>query len=489
MQLSIFYNNLDAKNNRLFKLLVLFISLFIVNYIAKKNGSSGGSSTTIIFFVFELILIIIDPVYSFIYSFVIHVDIFTSLADSWIQAFSFLFMFYIFIKHPKSLSTLLEDIKLKKLFNLSLVLIIYVVFINVGLKSGFTIENIKISFGYIFGFLTILPAYYFTLNKPKDLFIGLFFVTVCFLFVYYLDIIKGYGIFKLESYLHLEESTMERLAGYDIRQFMIFFTYLIPASLLVTNLKSINKYLLISIGIAAYIILVLAFYRLAMFYVLMGTLLSYFSIKKYADTKNVIKYVIGFIVLLFTAGLFFGEYITEIRNVFEIALNYFSGKGGDASADARFDLQLPILSGHFFNDPFTGYGLVESVKLFRVGMMGFVDFPVLGTITAYGIIGMSIYYYKFFVLLTGTKMNSLDMELNNHDPFIFYLNLTLRAYIVTMITFRFFYISWEFTFDYQQAEFGLFTGVFLALNNILSQEAQQEHYSENEELLRSSNFY
>ena len=86
-------------------------------------------------------------------------------------------------------------------------------------------------------------------------------------------------------------------------------------------------------------------------------------------------------------------------------------------------------------------------------------------------------------------MNYLDMELNNHDPFIFYLNLTLRAYIVTMITFRFFYISWEFTFDYQQAEFGLFTGVFLALNNILSQEAQQEHYSENEELLRSSNFY
>ena len=197
MQLSNFYYNLDAKSNRLFKLLVLFISLFIVNYLAKKNGSGGGSSTTIVFIVFELILIIIDPVYSFIYSFVIHVDIFTCLADTWIQAFSFLFMFYIFIKHPKSLGILFEDKKLKKLVNVSFVLIFYVIFVNVGLKSGFTTENLKISFGYIFGFLTILPAYYFALNKPKDLFIGLFFVTGCFLFVYYLDIIKGYGNFQV----------------------------------------------------------------------------------------------------------------------------------------------------------------------------------------------------------------------------------------------------------------------------------------------------
>ena len=113
-------------------------------------------------------------------------------------------------------------------------------------------------------------------------------------------------------------------------------------------------------------------------------------------------------------------------------------------------------------------------------MMGFVDFPIIGTLTAYGIIGMILYYLKFFVLLTGTNRNSNNFDINKHEPFTLYIYLTLKAYFITMITFRVFYVSWEFTFDYQQAEFGLFAGVFLALNNILGQQ-ELEDQSEEEE--------
>ena len=150
--------------------------------------------------------------------------------------------------------------------------------INIGFKSSFTSQNILPNFNFIFGFLTVLPAYYFTLKQPKELFISLAAVAAIVLFVFYLDLAKGYGIFKLNASARSTEADVERLAGYDIRQFMLFFAYLLPATLVVTNIKKIHKYILIAIGFMSYVVLVIALYRLAMFYTAMGIIISYFFI-------------------------------------------------------------------------------------------------------------------------------------------------------------------------------------------------------------------
>ena len=74
--------------------------------------------------------------------------------------------------------------------------------------------------------------------------------------------------------------------------------------------------------------------------------------------------------------------------------------------------------------------------------------------------------------------------MDDYDPFIFFLYSTLRAYFITMVTFRFFYISWEITFDYQQAEFGLFAGVFLGLHYFLKQAEYETEEEQNKEYSR-----
>ncbi len=485
LDLSTFYGNLYAKDKPYFKVGFLVVSIMIVNFLGIKiGGAGGGSGPAAAFILLEIALIILDPLYAFVFAFVIHVDIIACLSFSYVPIISLFSMFYIFLVTKGLFQEILNNKKIKLLLLVSFILGIYLFFVNIGLKSGFSKENFLVGFGYIFGFLTILPAYFFTINRPKELFQSLTVVAACCLIAYFLDLSKKWGIFKLDVYFHLEDSTMERMAGYDIRQFMIFFAYLIPAVVVTKRVKNVYKLILLFVGVFSFLILVLAFYRLAMFYVGMGLLLSFIFIKKYADTKNVFKYLVGGFILIIGASLVFGNYFTEINKIIGITIDYFNGKGGDNSADTRFEGQLPILKNLFFGSPWTGIGLIEIQKWYRLDMMGFVDFPVLGSLTAFGIVGMSIYYLKYLIILLNGKVNLFNVDLEEDDQFTVYLYLTLKAYIITMITFRFFYISWEFTFDYMQAEFGLVAGAFLALQYILREKSmlEVEDVEEDEEI-------
>ena len=485
MDLSLFYSNLYNKEKPVFKIGILLFAIMIVNYLGLKSGGVGiGAGPILSFIFFEIILIIIDPLYAFVYAFVVHVDIIACLSYSYVPVVSLFSMFYIFFINKGLLQEILRNPKIKMLISLGFILGIYLVVVNIGLKSGFNRENFIIGFGYIFGFFAILPAYYFSIKRPKDLFQSLTIVAACCLLLYFLDLSKKWGIFKLDIYLHLEDSTMERMAGYDIRQFMIFFSYLIPAAILAKKVKNLHKLILLFVGVFSYLILVLAFYRLAMFYVGMGLILSFIFIRKYADTRNLFKYLIAGLILIIGASLVFGNYFKEINNIIGITFDYFNGKGGDDSADARFEKQLPILKDLFYSNPLTGVGVIEIQRWYKVNMMGFVDFPVLGTLAAYGIVGMFIYYLKYIIILTKNKIDLYSVDLDDVDQFPAYLYLTIKAYIITMITFRFFYISWEFTFDYMQAEFGLLTGAYFALQDVLKDKASQlngEEY-ENEDV-------
>jgi hypothetical protein len=466
-----FYKNFETKNIPAFKLFALLGSIFIIYYILIAKGPEG-STPIMAFMILEIILLLISPLYAFVYCFVIQIDVLSRLnGASWANYLPLLGMYAVFFLDTKSLNIIFQDKKLKNLIFVSVLFSLYLLVINIGFKSGFSSQNILQNFGYIFGFFTILPAYYFTLKQPKELFVSLAAVAVVVLSVFFLDLARGYGIFKLEASDRGTESTLERVAGYDIRQFMLCFTYLLPAILVVINIKKFHKYILIAIGLLSYTVIIIALYRLAMFYIAMGIIMSYFFIKKYADTGNILKYFFGLIIMLFLASLFFGQYLTQIQHLFENTINYLTGNRNvqDTSADARFETQYPILTDIIFANFFTGIGLIEIVQMYTFDMYGFVDFPILGTLAAFGFIGMILYYIKFFILLGGTKTDLKNISAEHHDPFVFYLYLTLKAYFITMITFRFFYISWELTFDYLQAEFGLFVGVFLALTKILTE--------------------
>lgn len=475
MELSEFFENLNSKKLPVFKLGFLIVSLIFVNYVAKFTLLSG-SANLIVFVIFEIALLIIDPFYAFIYAFVQHVDIFECYHFTWSKFLTVVCMFYVFIRDTKSIYELFEDKKLKTIFYLALLFGFYVIIFNIGLKSTLNLKNITDNAGFIFGFLTILPAYYYTLKRPQDLFVSLTVVSASFIIIYYISLIKGLGLFKLENAERHTGADIERLAGYDVRQFIIFFTYLIPAFVLTSKIKTIYKYILIFIGIFSFVILIFAFYRLAMFYVTMGTILSFIFIRRYAKKINLLK--ISFLAITFylIANFFLGNYLTEVNKLFFATLDYFEGKGNDSSADSRIEYQIPILTGFINSNFWTGKGISEIESLVEIGELNLmVDIPILGTLAAFGVIGMFLYYLRYIVLLTGTTRNfkTLNRAIINEYPFMFYLFLTLKAYIITMVTFRFFYISWELTMVTQQAEFGLFAGVFLALNYVFKNYEQE----------------
>ena len=467
MDISIFYTNLYSKDKPIFKISCLLGALFIINYLGMKSESAGPIAP-LSFIVLVVAMIALDPFYGFLFAVIVHVDIMSCLSYNYIGPMSFLSMFYVFIINSKLLKEVLHNKRVKNLVNISLILGAYIAFINIGYISGFTKENYVVGFGAITGFLVIIPAYYFTLTRPREFFIAIVVVDVLFVLLYFMDVVKGTHLFKLDSSLHSAESTMERLSGYNVRQCALFFFYLLPAIMLVPNLKTIQRYLLLFIGIFSFLVLVLAFYRLAMFYSIMGMLLSFVFIRKYADTSKLWKYLIIFVVMGVVVVLFFSKYIVEMQKIISITVDYFTGKGQDVSSDARFGTQKAYLTDLFYNSPVIGFGLIEITRLYLVDMWGFVDFPFLGTLAAFGVIGMSLYYFKFYYLLFGTKKELSQINLHQEDPFLVYFYLTMKAFIITLITFRLIYISWEFTYDYMQGEFGLFAGIFLALHNVLS---------------------
>jgi hypothetical protein len=203
----------------------------------------------------------------------------------------------------------------------------------------------------------------------------------------------------------------------------------------------------------------------------MGLLLSIYLVGKYFKTEELLG---RFIFVVFFLGLviyFFGEYIIQFQKVYEGTIDYFSGKGDDKSADERFLNQTPILISYINNDFWTGCGLVKATLMTNNKMFGFVDIPIMGSLAKFGLVGVSIYYMRFYFLLrdkTKFKIRFLN-NYNEKDKFILYVHQTIKAYLITMITFRLFYISWELAFDWQQVEFGLITGIFLGLERIIIQ--------------------
>ena len=469
-------NDLDNPTIPVFGLGALLASLFIVNYISIKMGSASATIPLAVFIIFLVGLFFLNPVYVFVYCFVLHVDVMSCFSYNWAKLLTLTFMFLVFVKDRKSFFLLFSDKKLRILIFMSLIFGVYLLLINIGLKADLNSKSVMGYIGYMFGFLTIMPAYYCTLKYPRKLLMSLALIAATFLVVYFFSLGMDLDLFKLKNYERGTGANIDRLAGYDLRQFVIFFAYLIPAAALSTRLNNTAKYLLIFVGVFSYVVLILAFYRLAMFYVAMGLFISYFFIRKYVEARHLFKYLFLSIAVVFLAGFFFQEYFTEIQNLFSNTVSYFSGDATDSSADVRFDYQFPTMIKLFSANFWTGMGLTEIKGMQAFGMMGFVDMPLIGTLTAFGVIGMFLYYLKFFVLLSGTKTNLNGMDLDEYDPFIFFLYSTLKAYFITMVTFRFFYISWELTFDYQQAEFGLFAGVFLGLHYFLKQAEYETQF-------------
>jgi hypothetical protein len=166
---------------------------------------------------------------------------------------------------------------------------------------------------------------------------------------------------------------------------------------------------------------------------------------------------------------FFSEYITEFQKVFSGTLDYFNGKGDDSSADERFLNQTPILLAYIYTNFWTGCGIVEADLMTKKEMYGFVDIPLLGSLAKFGFLAMFFYYFRFYYILRNKNQFNIKYIsfYNENQKLLLYVYLTVKAYIISLITFRLFYISWELAFDWQQLEFGLIVGIYFGLERVI----------------------
>ena len=267
-----------------FQILFTVFSLITVNYLTINNNDT--SQVLFVFIFLQLLLYAMNPLCAFVFCFVMNVNTMNNFSFLWSKFLTILFSFSIFIFNPKFLVLILKNNKLKIVFLWSIIFSFYVIIINIMSKTNVDYKIIFNNFNIIFGFLIILPSYHFAIKQPKDFFILLAFVSGTFLFVYYSNLIFNLNLFEIGDIKSSIDSDLTRLAGYDIRQFIIFYFFLIPAFILTKAVPSIYKFCLIGIGLLAFLILVLGIYRLAMFYNFMGLLLSIYLIGKYVKIEQ-----------------------------------------------------------------------------------------------------------------------------------------------------------------------------------------------------------
>ena len=457
-------NSLNANINKLRPISCMIIGLIILNYLGFQVQSA---LSFIIFCSFFFVLFFTDIVCAFVFAYTYHVNVVHFSGFSWLHLVSFTAMFLTLFRYKESYLLFKENRSLKPLFIVAILFMLFVLFINLLGKGASPLEILRTS-GYYLGFFTFIPAYYLALRFRKKLFSQLTLIAALFLCLYYCDLYFKLGIMHIGTSSRGDDFEITRIMGYDVRQFMIFYTYLLPATIFM-DIGNKKKAYLIVIAIFSYLIIILAVYRLAIFYVAMGALTTFFFVARYINLSKLFMRI-SVITLVLIAALFLaGNIIDQYTDIFQWTLNSFSSGSSDESANIRFMIQLPILQEMFNENMLTGAGLQTLLdEATENGMFGLVDLPILGTLAAFGIIGMFLYYFRFYIILSKKtsefSRDKLFISKNKNDFFFF---IALKAYFITMITYRLFYISWELTFEYQQAEFGLFVGAYFALHKIL----------------------
>jgi len=174
-----------------------------------------------------------------------------------------------------------------------------------------------------------------------------------------------------------------------------------------------------------------------------------------------------FLLYYLASDFFIGLSVTFIKTFQEIL-----GSQSQGTTQTRTIIELPKHIFFIKNNPFFGTGFIQAwfENFFNKYDLGLTDIPLTSTLAMYGIIGMLIYYFRFYIIyknIIHIFKYIKQFKIIMIDFYIFEIVtlFALSAYFISMIAFRLFYISWELTIGEKQIEFGLFLGIFFALIN------------------------
>lgn len=424
--------------------------------------------STIIFWLISIFFLFSSGVYAFFFAFFTAINITDSVDITNYKLSTTVVIFSSILFKSSIKKNPFNDHRFKKIFILGLAFSLYWIVSYFVKSPNRSIADLFFAYPFlVFGFLVCLPAYIHFINSLTIAIAIIFKVAILYVFSYYLCFFAEIPLFYKNAISRNEESDLIRYVGADLRSIFSFLTIFIPlilSSSTQIDFKSRITYTSVLILILG--VLYVSFMRLEGFYTLSTLFLVVFLfyMNNFLDFRRI---YLSVIFVFFAALPIIGvSNILEVLTIINWSFGSLSGTEVDTSVDTRLLVEFPFLWEQFQKYPIFGVGL-ENLGIQEkneLGAYAFVDIPILGSLAAYGIIGMSIYYIKIFTLISlKPKMtNSLTVYSTNVNKSI----IAIWAYILGMLLFRFFHISFELVFDYRQVEYGLIIGLFLALYRI-----------------------
>ena len=414
----------------------------------------------------------LSPTVSFVYALLFLIDPMAKFGLSALSIVPLILCFlHFFLNIEKCLLILSKDRILKKIMGVCLLFSIYQLFVSFLLLSQqdiyYAFENSR----YWLGIWILIPTYIFIIIDRNNFFVSITLVVLIIMVMYFLSFFAFFSFFEInEAFRYSQDDSLKRYFSFDLRQITKIFVYLLPLVLIFHLINGTTKILVIIIGVLVYLSVLFAVLRTEIVYLTMGAIISVYVTSKKIKANNFLKTFMWFFLCVIFILVLFPSIFETIIQIFDGLLSINDENLQDESKDQRLYVQLPVLLKIIEESPFFGGG-TYSVSYKATGHQLLYDIPVLGAFGAYGIIGMLIYYSRFYYIFLRYKSLKMTQKLYDRFPFECLLTNALLAYFITMITFRTLHINIELAFNFGMSEFGVFIGVYFGLTKILIEDS------------------
>lgn len=473
---------------------VLYLSIIILFVFHKNTGSIGLLCYAFIFVSF-IHLYFKNLTYAFVLCLVIIANpgrIFSVEAFGMSSHLLRIQDLYFYLSFLCGFSPRLRHIKisndLKKVLPVLIAFTLYQIIVSLIFKLDISspsaiikdLERLKM---WIFGVYVLFPTYKIIQYDSKEFIkaiINLALIFAC------LAIISAYTPFKIidfNSGARFDRTDLIRTMIQNSEIFKVVMFIAFGILLINYSDKKFNIYLA---GILTLAIPIMGLFRLE----IMFTFATMAIVYKFVSTSfniEISKLFRVLMILIFLLAIFFISFPKFSNGIVDTYISTFdevSGKTAQGSTQTRTIIELPKHLQIIRNNPVLGVGFRKEWWRNYENKLdwGLSDIPITSTLAMYGVIGMFIYYLRFYFLISGArkvnrfiKENRSKLSLtNNLEIATMY---ALGAYFITMVSFRLFYIGWELTIDKLQFELGVCIGLLYGLINNLRSEIEENEAS------------
>lgn len=463
------YNGKLKKNKINFRALGFLGILYLLATIVIPQSYSF---LFLFLFLGYMFLYLLSPTIAFVYAFVFVIDPLDNLNLSGQRIVPiFLCLFSFLLNYKEFIPIISKDKAFVKLIRVCVVFTLYQLIVSLMLKQGQDVYYILMNVNYWLGIWVLVPAYIFTYIDRKNIFGAVIVVVFFCMLMYFLTFFNVFDLFKIREFNRSEDNIdIKRLFAFDLRFITKFFVFILPLFVFfpIKNLKL--KYLVIVIGLSVYIAVSLSLLRTEMFYLFMGGvtafLLSFFKFKKASMFSIYFSIVCGAVLVL----VLFPNLIDNVIETFKITIEGNNGGATDGTLSHRLEVQLPIALKIFSENFLFGGGLFAVSPEATGGHYILFDIPYIAVFSAYGLIGMFIYYLRFIYIFSRYKIVVFSQKLYNLFPVESLLTNGIMAYFITMVFFKLIHFNIELAFTFGMPETGLFIGAFFGITRFLFEQ-------------------